>query len=307
MFRHIWSFPKFFFATGGDGGAAGAGAGAGTGGDAAAPAAPAITAETLGALKDDGFRAVLPKDIAAKPYMKDVNSFGDFVKKFDGAQSLLGQRVVPDATSTPEQWKEFHAKTAPKTPEDYKFPEAVEGLDPEFVKKAGEAKLMRPLLHAAQISPHQANILFPGFLKMVKDAEKADTANKEASFSKLSSELFKDQKDAVVANAKKFMSTHIPENMLPMLESLDDKQMTLLIAMTDGMAKKFTGEDPFRGGGAGAGSGGGETKDALVAQMQTIQRDPAYADPFKDRPKHAELVTRMEVIRGKLKKLQGNT
>jgi hypothetical protein len=39
--------------------------------------------------------------------------------------------------------------------------------------------------------------------------------------------------------------------------------------------------------------------------MQTIQKDPSYADPFKDRPKHAELMQRMEVIRGKLKKLQG--
>jgi hypothetical protein len=46
------------------------------------------------------------------------------------------------------------------------------------------------------------------------------------------------------------------------------------------MAKKFTGEDPFRGIGGGA-PGGGETKDQLVAAMQAIQRDPAYSDPSK--------------------------
>jgi len=41
--------------------------------------------------------------------------------------------------------------------------------------------------------------------------------------------------------------------------------------------------------------------------MQAIQRDPCYSDPFKDRPKHAELQAKMEVIRGKLKKLQAGS
>ena len=269
------------------------------------PAAPTITAESLGALKDDGFRAILPKDIAAKPYMKDVNTFGDFVKKFDGAQSLLGQRTIPDATATPEQWKEFHAKTTPKSADEYKFPDTIEGLSPEATKQAAGAAWLKPLLHSAQISAHQASILYPGFMKLMVAAEAADKKTSEEAFAKMSSSVFKDQKDAVVANAKKFMATHISPEMLPMLESLDDKSMTLLIAMTDGMAKKFTGEDPFRGGG-GAAPAGGETKEGLVAQMQKIMGDPAYSDPFKDRPKHAELNQQMEVIRGKLKKLQGS-
>jgi hypothetical protein len=288
---------------GGDGGAGAGGAGGGAGGGSGAPAA--ITAESLGALQGDSFRAVMPKEIAEKPYMKDVNTFGDFVKKFDGAQTLLGQRTTPDDKATPEQWKEFHSKTAPKSAEEYKLPQTVEGLDPEFVKKAGEAKWIKPLFHAAQISPHQANILYPEFLKMIKAADAAEGKAADERFAKLSSETFKDQKDVVVTNAKKFMATHIPAEMQPMLDSLDEKQLTLLIAMTDGMAKKFTGEDPFRGGGAGAGSGGGETKDALIAQMQAIQKDPVYTDPFKDRPKHAELLAKMDVIRGKLKKIQG--
>lgn len=306
MFRHIWSFPKFYLCEGeGGAGAGGAGGGAGSGSGAPAASATAITAESLGALQGDSFRAVMPKEIAEKPYMKDVNTFGDFVKKFDGAQTLIGQRAMPDDKSTPEQWKEFHSKVAPKTAEEYKLPTAVEGLDPEYVKKAGEAKWIKPLFHAAQISPHQANILYPEFLKMIKAAEATEKKSSDEAFAKLSSDTFKDQKDTVITNAKKFMATHISPEMQPMLDSLDEKQLTLLIAMTDGMAKKFTGEDPFRGGGAGAGSGGGETKDALIAQMQAIQKDPVYTDPFKDRPKHAELLAKMDVIRGKLKKLQG--
>lgn len=274
---------------------------------AAAPAPAPITSESLGALNGDAFRGVLPEDIRSKPYMKDVNTFGDFVKKFDGAQTLLGQRATPDANSTPEQWKDFHSKIAPKTADEYKFPDTIDGVDPKFVKGAAEGKLLRPLLHAAGVSPYQANLLFSGFLKMVSQAETSEKTTKDTAFTKLSGELFGDQKEAITTNAKKFLSTHVPPNVLPLLEGMDEKQMTVLLAVTDGMAKKFTGEDPFRGGGAGAGSGGGETKDQLIAQMQTIQKDPAYSDPFKDKPKNAELNAKMEVIRGKLKKLQGNT
>lgn len=301
MFRNFLPSLKFFLAAdGGDAGAGGAGSGGGTGG------ASAITAESLNALQGDSFRAVLPKEFVEKPYMKDVTTFGDFVKKFDGAQTLLGQRTTPDEKATPEQWKEFHAKTAPAKPEDYKFPDKIDGVRSDLTAKALEAKWIRPLFHGAQLSQHQVSVLFPQFMKMIVAAEAEDKKLGDERFMKLSSEVFKDQKDTVITNAKKFMATHIPADMQPMLDSLDEKQLTLLIAMTDGMAKKFTGEDPFRGGGAGAGSGGGETKETLIAQMQAIQKDPVYVDPFKDRPKHAELLAKMEVIRGKLKKLQGN-
>lgn len=307
MFKYIWSFPKFFMCVEGDGGAgAGAGgAGGGAGGGSGAPAAATITAESLSALQGDSFRGVLPKEIAEKPYMKDVNTFSDFVKKFDGAQTLLGQRTTPDDKATPEQWKEFHTKVAPKTPDEYKVPDVIEGVNPDITKKGAEAKWLKSMFHAAQLSPYQVNVLYPQFMKMISAAEAADKKAGDERFAKLSSDIFKDQKDVIVTNAKKFMATHIAPEMQPMLNELGEKELTLLIALTDGMAKKFTGEDPFRGGGAGAGSGGGETKDALIAQMQAIQKDPVYTDPFKDRPKHAELLAKMDVIRGKLKKLQG--
>lgn len=305
MFKHIWSFPKFFLAADGDGGAGGAGAGAG--GDAGGGSTPpAITAESLGALQGDSFRAILPKEFAAKPYMKDVNTFGDFVKKFDGAQTLLGQRTTPDDKATPEQWKEFHAKTAPASPDDYKLPDTIEGVNPEITKKGVEAKWLKSLFHEAALSPYQVSVLYPKFMKMISAAEAADKRAGDERFAKLSSDVFKDQKDTVITNAKKFMATHIAPEMQPMLNELGEKELTLLIALTDGMAKKFTGEDPFRGIGGGA-PGGGENKDQLVAQMQAIQRDPCYSDPFKDRPKHAELQAKMEVIRGKLKKLQAGS
>lgn len=294
MFKKLFPFFRFYLAEGeGD---------PGSGGNP-----PAITAEAVGALQGDAFRAVLPKDFAAKPYMKDVNTFGDFVKKFDGAQTLLGQRVTPDENSTPEQWKEFHSKLAPKTADGYKLPETIEGLSADLTKKALDAKWIKPLFHSAQLTPYQVSVLYPAFMKMIVAAETADKKVADEKFAKMSGDLFKDQKEAIITNAKKFMSTHIPAEMQPMLNDLDEKSLTMLIALTDGMAKKFTGEDPFRGGSGGTGPGGGETEEQLIGQMQAIMRDPCYSDPFKDKPKHAELNQRMEVIRGKLKKLRSGT
>jgi hypothetical protein len=269
------------------------------------PAPVAITSESLGAVQGDAFRALLPADIQAKPYAKEINNFGDLLKKHDGAVSLLGQRAVPDVAADVATWKGYHDKSAPKTPGEYKLPEAIEGVPPEYVKKAVESKYMRPLLHAAGASQYQAQVLVSGLMKMLYTAEQGDKTAKDAAFTKLSTELFGDKKDEISANAKKFLASHIPENMQPLLAELDEKQFAILLAVTDGMAKKFTGEDPFRGGGGGGGGGGGETKDVLIGQMQTIQKDPCYTDPFKDRPKHAELLAKMDVIRGKLKKLQG--
>jgi hypothetical protein len=239
--------------------------------------------------------------------MRDVNNFGEFVKKFDGAQTLLGQRAIPDPAAAPEAQKEFYSKLAPKTADEYKFSGVVEGVDSGYAAKVSSNKELRGILHAAGASPYQANIIMSGIIKQLNTAEQGDRVAKDAAYTKLSTELFGDQRDAITSNAKKFLATHVPANVLPLLEGMDEKQMTVLLAVTDGMAKKFTGEDPFRGGGAGAGGSGGETKEQLIGQMQMIQKDPTYSDPFKDRPKHAELMARMEVIRGKLKKLQAGT
>lgn len=269
-----------------------------------------ITAEGLGKVEGDAFRALLPAEIQAKPYAKEINNFGDFVKKFDGSQTLLGQRNAPAPEDPDEKWAEFHGKTRPEKADAYVIPE-IPGVPPEFVKKVAEGPLLRSLLHKAGASPYQAKILSSEIMTILfkanSDMEKETTAAvaaKDASFTKMAGELFGDQKDNILANGKKYLATHLPENVRPLLEGMSEKELTVVLAATDGMARKFTGEDPFRGGG-GSGGGGGETKDQLVAQMQAIMKEPAYADPLKDKVKNADLNARMDVIRGKLKKLQG--
>jgi len=269
------------------------------------PPAPApITSESLGAIQGDGFRALLPEEIRSKPYAKNLNTFGDLVKGFDGAQVLLGQRAVPDENATDEQWNAFHVKHRPADAGAYKVPQ-IEGVPPEFVQKAGESKELRAIIHAASASPYQAKILMSGLLKTLYTADQKATQARDASFTKMATEFFGDKKDAILANGKSYLAANLPENVKPLLANMDDNQLAVVLAAIDTTVKKFSGEDPFRGGAAGTGGTGGETKETLVAQMQTIMRDPCWTDPFKDRPKHAELGQKMDVIRGKLKKLQG--
>lgn len=264
-----------------------------------------ITVESLGAVQGDAFRALLPADIQAKPYAKEINNFGDLVKKFDGGQVLLGQRATPDPTAPDDVWAAFHGKVRPEKPESYAIPE-IEGVPPEFVKKAGESKMIRELLHAASASPYQAKVLLSGFLKQIYTADQATTKQRDDAFTKLTTELFGANKEAMITNGKKFLAPFLPDNVKPFLEGADEKTMAIILAATDGLAKKLSGEDPFRGGGGGGGGGGGETKDQLVLQMQGIMKEPCWSDPFKDQAKHKELEGKMNVIRDKLKKLGGS-
>lgn len=268
-----------------------------------APAPVAITSESLSAVQGDQFRSLLPADIQSKPYAKDINTFGDLVKKFDGAQTLLGQRVLPDKDTPPEKWAEFHAKFRPESADKYDLGQ-VEGLDSEYLKKSdGIVKILKNVLYNGGASAFQAKTIIPSILKELATAETLLTKQQDEKFAKLSTDLFGTQKDAVLSNGKKFLAAHLPDNVKPLLEGLDEKQLTVVLAATDSLAKKFTGEDPFRGSGAGSGGTGGESKDQLIAQMQEIQKDPAYVDPFKDRVKHTALKTKMEEIRGKLRKI----
>jgi hypothetical protein len=262
-----------------------------------------ITLESLNGVQGEAFHALLPEDIRAKPYVKDVNSFGDLVKKLDGAQTLLGQRVLPDENSSDEQWTEFYTKFRPETADKYEMPKELEGIPAEKLQALQENKVLRQIMHAAHISRFQAKLLVPQILKVLFASDAAETKRRDDAFAKVSSDLFGDQKDTIVANGKKFLAAHLPESLRGQLDLLDDKSLALVLAATDGMAKKITNEDPYRGGGGDGGGGSGENKDQIVAKMQTIMKDPAWGDPFKDQNKHKQLQSEMEVLRGKLRVL----
>lgn len=264
-----------------------------------------ITVEALSAIQGDDFRSLVPGDYKEKPYMKTINSFTDLFKNFDGAQALIGRNTLPTKDSTPEQWTEFHQKLRPETPEGYEIPSEIEGVPVEYLEKikASEAKGLRQLLHSASLSPYQAKSVLTPLFQMMYAAEQAETKTKDASYETLTKELFGEEKETIKTNGLKFLHLNTPDNLKGLISGLDEKSLTVVLALANGLSKKVTGEDGFRGVGDGTGAGA-DTYDSLLVQMQAIQKDEAWVDPFKDRQKHKELQDKMQVIRNKMAALK---
>jgi hypothetical protein len=269
----------------------------------AAPATPAFDAAVLNGLQGPAFHAVLPEEIRAKPYVKDINSFGDFVKKFDGAQALLGKPIVPGENATPEEWNAFFAKAGrPEKADAYVIPD-IDGVPKEFVQKASEIGLLKQIMHAAGLNQQQAKVFASGFLKSIYDAEKAETAAADAAFEKTMDSVFGQDKQAILENGKKFLATTLPDAVRPYVAGLDDKAMAVVIAATDAIVKKHIQEDGFRGNGTPPPAAGADTKESIAAQMREVMAQKEYGDPFLNKTKHAELLLKMEDLRARLRKI----
>ncbi len=258
--------------------------------------------DSLNKLEGDAFIGILPEEIRSKPYLKDVKNFTGLVKKLDGAQTLLGQRTMPGADATPEQWEAFLSKMRPEKPTDYVLP-TIEGVDAEYVKNTVGSPIFTNLLHKAHASPYQAKILMEGLTQVLLTSEKEEKARQDKVLEDTTTQLFGDKKDLVLENGKKFLATTIPEAMRPLVNELDSKTLALVLGITDGVVRKYTGEDPYRSGGSGGSGTAQDTKESLVKEMQEIQKDPAYLDPYKDRVKNKELNIKMEDIRARMRKI----
>jgi hypothetical protein len=275
----------------------------------------AITAEAINGLQGDAFRNVLPEDVRGAGWMKDVNSFGDFVKKASGAQSLIGQRAVPQETDAPERWDAWFTQIGrPEKPDGYTLPTKIEGVPEEFLKDAAEAKVLQTLAHQAGHNPVQARRFTEGLIKHSYAAEQAETkaaeaakaeatAKAEAAHNALMDATFGKDRQAITENGKKYLVSVLPPQVAAMVDTMTDQQLAVVLAATDSVAKKFGQEDSFRGGKGGNGGGAVETREGLTAQMREIMAQKEYQDQFLNKNKHAELVTKMEGIREKLRKL----
>lgn len=260
-----------------------------------------VTLESLTSLQGDGFKSVLPEEYRGKGYMKDVNSYSDLLKKFDGAQALLGQRVAtPAATAADDEWTAYHSRTAPESADAYEIPK-IEGVGEDKIKAVGESKLLKGILHQAKVSPFQARILLHGFLGEIFKAEKAENERTNQSFSKLADQVFGADKAEALLKGKAYLAAYLPESAKGLLDKLDVNTSAVLFAAVNNMAKKL-GEDPFKGGTGNPPGGGTDSKDELIKRMQAIQKDPVWVDPFKDQAKHKELMRQMTEIREALKK-----
>lgn len=265
--------------------------------------APAPTFDTAGLskLEGDNFKAIFPEEIRGKGYMKDVSNWEGFVKKFDGAQSLLGERALPTEQDPPEKWSSLFDKLGrPKSHRDYKF-DKFEGVPPEYMEVFKDEEMLKGI-HAAGLTQKQATAAFKTIFTRAHAAEEAEKKASDEAFNKHMDATFGQNRKMIVDNAKKFLTAHMDPKVVPYLENLDEKAMSVLLAATHGVVSKYAGEDTFRGKAPEAGQGA-MTKDKVVGRMREIMAMKEYQDPFANKTENAKLVQEMETLREQLRKI----
>ena len=239
--------------------------------------APAINFDTLKTLQGDAFRGILPKEYAEKGYMKSVNNLEDFVKKFDGAQSLIGQRAAPLPTDGDDKWSSFHASTAAK---EMQF----DGLGDDVLG----------LFKNAQLSPWQAKVAAEGVKKMLDGAQEAESVAFETTLK----EVLGPNADATLTAAKQVMAVALPPQFNTLLNGMDAKQFALVAAFTDAVAKKFGGTDNIvKTGGMTPASIGDVRAQLAEAYKVTSDQSVSKADRIAAEQKIAAINAQMRNTR----------
>lgn len=237
----------------------------------------------------------IPDEYKEAAYLKDVTSMDDVFKKLDGAQKLIGQRQqgVPGEDATPEQWDEFYKSAGrPEDPKDYEF-KYEEGQEASLEAQEG----LKKICHEAGLSNKQVGILQPAFDKFAQDlAEQQQTASVEAAdaeFNKLSTEMFGDKADEVLADVKKILNDNKPANMADFdehLNQLSNKDLLIMSGVLNNVKQRYMSEDAIVNSGVPTGTSSQE----LQEEGRKLLASEAYANSFH--PKHAETKARISEI-----------
>ena len=208
--------------------------GADGGGDGGGEPPNPYSYEAMENLEGDAFRSLLPKEIAEKGYMKNVNSYKDFVNKFDHAQSLTGQKSIPTANDPDDTWNEFYGKIG--------RPEDPLGYTVQMGDTESEDKLFKYALHKANITDKQANVLAPALQEAFAEVTKVES---EISLKQVTDYLDKNfgpERDAVVSQTQEYLLKTLDAEGKDILAGLSDTQMIPIIALATKMTKHM-GED----------------------------------------------------------------
>jgi hypothetical protein len=187
-------------------------------------------------------KTAIPPEHRNKDYFKDI-TFEKLVDQHVNLQTKLGTRPevgVPGADATEEQIKNFYDSLRPDDKTKYEFPETefskAHGRDEEF--QTG----MRDVFHEAGVSQHQVKLLTEGYDKLAEGI-KAKADADDQNFDQQISDIYKDDREKALTTAKDLMKAHIPENLKPELEKLDNRALLLLTTTLNGVHKKYIAED----------------------------------------------------------------
>lgn len=222
----------------------------------------------------------VPEDYKDKAYLKDVKDINDVYKMLDGAQTLIGQKITfPTEKSTPEAIFEFNkAAGMPEKPDGYAFEKVGEDERvPEIDNKIKE------IFHKHGISAKAASGITKDTELLTQELTKLKTEQEDAEFDALSTKVFGDKKDQILASGKKLLEENIPDEFKEDFSKLPNKDLVLMAGVLDKIKAKYISEDVINPGGI---ISGGETKESLNNQLSKLMSErqkmggfhPGYKD-----------------------------
>jgi hypothetical protein len=250
------------------------------------------------------FVQTIPESFRDRDWAKqNTKTPDDFFKWVDNLNTSFGKKgpAQPGENATPEEIKAFNKWAGvPDKEDDYQFSPIEELKDAQ--RNPDIEKAVKKIMLDAGIPKAAATKLQQGYEKLLYAQHKQTLEqNKklDMEFDKTTKDLFGDKKDTVIANAKKFLTEHLPESVKGKLDKLDNDSLVVLTAALDGIVSKYVKEDGFRGG-EGA-PGGVDTMDTLSAEQRKLFaspefRDPRHADHQKAHDRNKAIMDKMRAL-----------
>jgi len=249
------------------------------------------------------FVNTIPEAYRDKPWAKENSADADSFYKFvDNQNALVGKKGIIIPEDGEDRSEFYKALGRPDTFEEY---DTAPAEDLKEIKRDAEVDVaFKKLFHTAGLPKATATEISQGIERIIYEKGKAeiDKSNAEdKAFADYNTTLFGENKDTIVANAQKIIKADVPQELHAGLDKIDGEALSVLVAITDSLYKKYGKEDAFTGGGDGA-DGAGETYEGLSAQQRKLMENPGYKD-FR----HAEydgLMAQNKVLMDKMRVLK---
>ncbi len=238
----------------------------------------------------------------AKQNAKDPDTFFKWV---DNLNTTVGKKgvIIPGEGAAPEEIANFHKTLGvPDKPEEYEFGNIEELKD----AKRDDSKdlIVKQLFKDAGIPKAAAAKVQQGFEKFIfSEHQKAQAENQKLNeeFNNQATKVFGDKKDVVIAGVKKILAENTTPEIRAKVEGLDNESLIILASAVDGIAKKYMGEDAYKGG-TGHVPGGAETFEMLSAKQRELMKHEGFTN-FRH-PDHQRLMLENNEIMKKMREVK---
>jgi hypothetical protein len=239
----------------------------------------------------------VPEAYAKEPWAAEIKSVDDLWKRTSELQVLAGKKgyVPPAESDPPEKKREFLSKIfkevfkAPDSAKGYKFVNYDGDVNRKRDEKADQFfanmffKMNIPVDMASEMVKEYETYV----AGVVKEMQEQDIA-KQKAYTDLVTKMYGANMPNVIVKAQEVLKKIVPPALTDKLDTLDANGLALVVAITDYMASKYTGEGMFGKLGEGAGAGA-ETIDDLNKQLMEIVKLPDFSNPSLPRYKELQV------------------